>query len=49
MIILKTFLLISTPVGAELNALFRLLCCPNVPFAIIDALKYVIVVLFFLT
>ena len=33
--------------GANLNALIRLICCPNLPFATIDALNCVIVVLFF--
>ena len=36
-------------VGADLNALIRLICCPNLPFAIIDALNCVIVVLFLVT
>ena len=47
--LLKTFLAISTPVGANLNALIRLICCPNQPFATIDALNCVIVVLFLVT
>ena len=47
--VLKTVLAISTPLGANLNALIRLICCPNLPFAIIDALNCVIVVLFLVT
>ena len=47
--VLKTILSISTPMGANLNALNRLFCCPNVPFAIMDALNCVVVVLFLLT
>ena len=45
--VLKTVLATSTPVGANLNALIRLICGPNPPFAIIDALNYVVVVLFY--
>ena len=47
--VLKTVLAISTHVGANLNALIRLICCPNLPFATIDALNCVIVVLFLVT